>query len=162
MQSPRFSLDGCSFRLLVEEDSLELLEWRNNPDVYRFTRSGSPIGLEAHSKWMASRLEKLETDPIYILEKDVNLGMFRVDTSNEEKLAREISILVSANNLGVGIGSQMINLYLNSLPKNNYYEHFARVHQKNEKSLSFFSKHNFVHCRDENEFVLLKLLSLNE
>jgi L-amino acid N-acyltransferase YncA len=162
MQSPRFSLDGCNFRLLVEEDSLELLEWRNNPDVYRFTRSGNPITLEAHSKWMASRLERLATDPIYILEKDVNLGMFRVDTSNEDKLAREISILVSANHLGVGVGSQMINLYLNSLPKSNYYEYFARVHQKNEKSLSFFSKHNFVHSHNENEFVILKLMSLNE
>jgi L-amino acid N-acyltransferase YncA len=148
--------------MLEQEDSLELLEWRNNPDVYRFTESSNPISRETHSKWMASRLERLATDPIYILEKDVNLGMFRVDTSNEISFTREISILVSAKNTGVGVGSHMINLYLDSLPKNNYYEHFARVHQKNEKSLSFFAKHNFVHCRDENNFVLLKRLSLND
>lgn len=156
MQSSRIHLLNARFRLLRSDDALDILEWRNHPDIYRFTASGSPINLESHRRWVSTRLHNLAEEPIYILENCSKLGMFRVDNKSNSLNAREISILVSPNNLGSGIGSHMMNLYFSEYVSDSKYKYFARIHQDNIKSQRFFEKHNFFKFNKTNQFLLFQ------
>lgn len=140
------------FRLLKIEDAQEILDWRNIPEVFNFTSSGAPISFKDHSHWIELRIGKLSTEPIYILEKEFRLGMFRVDKVFNKQSAFEISILVSPNYLGSGIGSQMMELYFENHAPKSPVEYFAKIHRDNLKSQRFFEKHNFFKLSEENQF----------
>jgi L-amino acid N-acyltransferase YncA len=101
---------------------------------------------------MEMRLGKLSQEPIFVLEKDSRLGMFRVDSILGKQTALEISILVSPNNLGLGIGSEMMKLYFENHAPKSPIEYFARIHKDNLKSQRFFEKHDFFKLSEENHF----------
>jgi L-amino acid N-acyltransferase YncA len=144
------------------DDSAEILEWRNLPDVYRFTKSGLPISEVGHANWINERLNRIYTEPIYILESDVRLGMFRVDSLEEIDKAYEISILVSPNRLGEGIGSHMLETYFSNCAIDHSVEYFANVHRDNINSLRFFQKHRFQKINQEEQFIRLKRVELHD
>jgi len=154
MDWPHAPLIGSRFRLLRAEDSYEILKWRNNPEVFLFTASRAPISLENHEKWFKERLDKLSTEPIYILENESRLGLFRIDNMSMGSTCLEISILVSPENLGVGIGSYMMNLYFERHSRKGVEKYFARIHKENYRSKLFFKKHNFYVHSEDNNFVL--------
>ena len=156
MQLPSVPQLEPKFRLLKIEDAQEILDWRNIPEVYKFTTSGEPVSSENHSKWMDVRLGKLSEEPIYILEKDFNLGMFRVDKVLDEPITHEISILVSPKYLGTGIGSQMMDLYFGEFVNHLSGEYLARIHKDNIRSQNFFEKHRFVRITEENNFLVFR------
>ena len=156
MQSPSFHQLGSRFRLLKIEDAQEILSWRNIPEVFNFTSSGAPISIENHHKWLEVRLGKLSKEPIYILENEFRLGMFRVDEMFNKPTALEISILVSPSHLGSGVGSQMMELYFENYAVRSSVEYFAKIHRDNLKSQKFFEKHNFFKLSEENQFFLFQ------
>jgi L-amino acid N-acyltransferase YncA len=147
---------GSKFRLLKIEDAQEILDWRNVPEVFNFTSSGAPISSKKHSKWIEARLGKLSTEPIYVLEEDIRLGMFRVDKMLNKPTAVEISILVSPNHLGLGVGSQMMEIYFGNYAAKSSVEYFARIHRDNLKSQRFFEKHSFFKFSEESQFLLFQ------
>jgi RimJ/RimL family protein N-acetyltransferase len=152
VQLPSISQLGPKFRLLKIEDTQEILDWRNVPEVFKFTSSGAPISSESHRKWMEMRIGKLSQEPIFIMEKDLRLGMFRVDSIVNRPTSLEISILVSPNCFGLGIGSEMMKLYFENHAPKPPVEYFARIHRDNIKSQRFFEKHNFFKLSEENQF----------
>ena len=156
MKSSRIPLQEAKFRLLRTQDAQEILEWRNHPEIFMFTSSGKPISPENHNKWMETRLTKLSISPIYILENNLTLGMFRVDSIYSNSTAREISILVNPNSLGVGIGSHMMDLYFNDYVSDSRDKYFARIHKDNIKSQRFFEKHKFFKLNKVDQFLLFQ------
>jgi RimJ/RimL family protein N-acetyltransferase len=156
VQLPSTPQLGSKFRLLKIEDAQEILDWRNIPEIYKFTTSGAPVSSANHSKWMDVRLGKLSDEPIYILEKDFKLGMFRVDKVLDKPMAFEISILVSPKYLGSGIGSQMMELYFGEFVNHLSGEYLARIHKDNIRSQNFFRKHCFVRVAEEDNFLVFR------
>jgi len=110
---------------------------------------------------MATRLNRLAREPIFVLESDVRLGMFRIDEMQEFNNAREISIIVAPNNFGAGVGSHMIETYFAKFSSGSY-EYFARIHQHNQISLEFFKKHGFQPFSQINQFILHKRMVKND
>lgn len=156
MKSSRIPLQETKFRLLRTQDAQEILEWRNHPEIFMFTSSGKPVSPEHHNKWMETRLMKLSISPIYILENDLTLGMLRVDSIDSDSTVREISILVNPHNLGLGIGSHMMDLYFSNYASDSTDKYFAKIHKDNIKSQRFFEKHKFFQLNEANQFLLFQ------
>ena len=152
MQPPPISQLDSTFRLLKIEDAQEILNWRNVPEVFEFTSSGAPVSSQNHHKWMEVRLANLSEEPVFILEKVSRLGMFRVDRVLNNPTALEISILISPNCFGLGIGSEMMKLYFENHAPKSPVDYFARIHKDNLRSQKFFEKHNFFKLSEEAHF----------
>lgn len=68
------SVPGCRIRPMVDADLVQVLSWRNHPDIRRFMLTQHQISLEEHRRWFA----KASRDPLRTLliveEGDTPLG----------------------------------------------------------------------------------------
>ena len=100
---------GIFVRLAGETDKETLLVWRNNPIVARYSKTGSTITAEDHSKWFEGRQLTLNESPIFIFSQgQVPVGMTRLDLIEKEPLVFELSILVDDRFQNAGLGKQML------------------------------------------------------
>lgn len=86
-------------------DSRELFEWRNAPEVRRFSRNEAPIAREEHDRWLAAVL----ADPDRLLlvghEGATPVGVVRYDVSGDDA---EVSIHLAPGRGGRGAGSALL------------------------------------------------------
>ena len=88
--------------------------------------------------------------------------MFRVDKVLNESKTFEISILVSPNYLGSGIGSKMMELFFGEIVNHPSDEYLARIHKNNTRSQNFFMKHRFVEFTQEDNFLIFRREGAND
>jgi UDP-2,4-diacetamido-2,4,6-trideoxy-beta-L-altropyranose hydrolase len=100
-----FGLGTVELRLAREDDSADLLAWRNAPQVRAVSNSTEPISEEAHGKWFASVL----TNPYRRLlignraAKPVGVVRFDLDGTGAE-----VSIYLAPGAAGQGNGKALL------------------------------------------------------
>lgn len=133
-------------RLARESDKETLLNWRNNPNVMRFTRTRTAIPMGEHEIWFERRLKVLEQEPIWIFTRgEARIGMTRLDLIDPAEKGFEVSILVDDNYQNAGIGKKMLfqtcDFALDRLAA-KYIR--AEIHNENQASIKLFSKIGFT------------------
>ena len=84
-------------RYATMSDFDSLLNWRNDEKVRRFSKSSNRITKEVHLAWLKNRLERLEDEPLFILEIDGEpAGTARLDLYLENERFYEVSILIDS------------------------------------------------------------------
>lgn len=68
----------------------------------------------------------------------------------------KISILVSPDYVGSGIGSQMMQLNFDDFGNHSSEEYLARIHKDNIRSQKFFMKHHFVILNEDDNFLIFR------
>ncbi len=154
----RFSDSNLFMRLANESDSQQLLSWRNNPVVRKYSRNVQVISRETHDLWLKNKLgENHLESKIYIFSDSRNfIGMSRID-SLSVKLG-ELSILVDPLFHSKGYGSKILNLSIEvAFDLLKYSELAACIHRDNLASKALFSKYGFIKSHDEDLFEFFKL-----
>ena len=133
-------------RLARESDKEALLNWRNNPNVMRFTRTKTAIPMGEHEIWFERRLKMLEQEPIWIFtSREARIGMTRLDLIDPVEKEFEVSILVDENYQNAGFGKKMLfrtcDFALNQLVAKCIR---AEIHIENQASINLFSKLGFI------------------
>lgn len=145
-------LKDIQIRLVSENDSETLLNWRNLPEVRKWSRNSQEIDLTTHQEWLKNRLsDEASNNLFFIIENNkATVGMVRFDEIRFEEY--EISILVDPNYQNLGIAELGINLAVEHLLQIvGRAKIYAAIHFDNIASLKLFSKLNFqTTSKDEN------------
>ena len=145
-------LKDIQIRLVSENDSETLLNWRNLPEVRKWSRNSQEIDLTTHQEWLKNRLsDEASNNLFFIIENNkATVGMVRFDEIRFEEY--EISILVDPNYQNLGIAELAINLAVEHLLQIvGRAKIYAAIHFDNIASLKLFSKLNFqTTSKDEN------------
>ena len=137
------------------EDSLELLVWRNEPDVRIFSHNQSPISAETHANWLKKRLTLIQNEPFLAFSKSSEkIGFTRFDEGGSKNTYR-VAILINPTLRGKGYGKLILALSIqHCLAKNPDAIFQATIHKGNFASQDIFSKNGFRESKVEGDFIV--------
>jgi RimJ/RimL family protein N-acetyltransferase len=159
-------LDGAKkvhLRTVSETDSQTLFNWRNLPDVRKWSRNSQELDFVAHEDWFKKRIyADAESGPLFIVEvSGLPVGMVRLDLISERTY--EISIIVDPDYQRKGIAGSAINLAICELLQiENTFTLNAAIHMKNISSLKLFLKLGFQEFDADSDFLQLRRTFLAE
>lgn len=137
-----------------EQDSAQLLEWRNEPEVVTASLVSREVTSEEHERWLAARLSS-DDCALLIVELDGrSVGQVRLDRCGPERA--EVSIALTASARGAGIGQEVLREVVRRAPELiGAATVIARVKEDNERSLRAFAGAGFDRERVEDGVALL-------
>ncbi len=141
-------------------DADVLLEWRNQAEVRKFSRTQQFIPEDVHRGWLISRLRSLPSQPFWIFESAAEMfGMVRIDL-DEATERFKISIIIDPTCRGAGHGRNLLSLavseFLLIYPYTNLY---AEIHKANKISYKLFVSCQFQEVEEINDFLILKRIT---
>lgn len=134
-----------TLREATEADSMLLLEWRNSPEVRRWTFSPEPIPAEVHERWLAGVL-KDKRRSLLVAEADGEpVGVVRIDLGETEGEA-EIHVYIGPEHHGKGLGGRVIDAACSwARDTLGIRKVLARIMPGNAASVRAFEKAGFRH-----------------
>lgn len=87
------------------DDAEQLLVWRNDPDTRRWSRSSDTIDLDAHRRWLAGSLERVDRHLLVVSDDDGPVGTVRWD---RDCAGWEVSITVAPDRRGRGLAGPLL------------------------------------------------------
>ena len=139
------------------QDSQEMLKWRNEAEVRRFSHSKELIAEEDHNLWLKSRLILLPSEPFWVFENELGkIGFIRLDFDGKFNHFK-VSILLNPIFRGKGYGKVILNKSMKKSLEIKHVESFyAETHVDNQASKSLFLNNGFQELGNFNNFLLLK------
>jgi L-amino acid N-acyltransferase YncA len=123
-------------------DSLDILEWRNDPISCQMFVSNKKVTLEEHKKWIESSLSN-PLRKIYIgILKDEKVGICRFDIDSKLTSA-EVSINLNPTMRGKNLSYQLLSESIKTYKKTNQIRLTATIKKENKASLIIFQKCSF-------------------
>jgi RimJ/RimL family protein N-acetyltransferase len=144
MDIPHSDAPKIRMRIVTRHDSHQLLSWRNQIKVGKFSKDNKEISSEEHTLWFTTRLKEMDQlGPIFVFEiEELAIGMTRLDRKSEREV--EISILVSPTNQGKGVGKKMLDITIDyAFEVLKIPVVVAQIHLKNHTSLALFRRSGF-------------------
>jgi spore coat polysaccharide biosynthesis predicted glycosyltransferase SpsG/RimJ/RimL family protein N-acetyltransferase len=132
------------------EDSMLVLDLRNQQEA----KNAAQITTAEHESWYRNRLEYIHNQPFWIFgDSKKEIGYVRLENSSDFENSFELSIAISKDLIGQGIGTKILNQALNMLSVNFTSKRIiARINSKNDKSLKLFEKAGFNFLSGLNDF----------
>jgi spore coat polysaccharide biosynthesis protein SpsF (cytidylyltransferase family)/RimJ/RimL family protein N-acetyltransferase len=127
-----------------------LLEWRNDADSIRFSKSGIRVAPDQHERWLRARLECPCTRIWIATVGDLPVGTVRVDVSDGVGL---VSLAVAPPKRGRGYATLILEALQRALSADyQVRELTADVHRENPASQRVFASAGFRPADDEGCF----------
>jgi len=135
-----------------EEDSLDILNWRNDYDSYTMSLSNKKVDPKDHEKWFINSLK----DPnrkifIGIMEK-IKIGVCRFDYDKNQNFS-EVSINLNPDMRGKGLSYKLLNNSIEIYKKHNSSTLKAIINKRNIASIKLFEKCNFIKVNVNEKFL---------
>ena len=156
-------LSEFNIRLVKEDDSEDLYNWRNDKRVRVWCCGEKTIDFNDHEKWFRSKIESDKTK-IFIAENVIGekLGQVRFD---ETEKGTYISVNLNPDFLGKGIGAKLISSATNRYLRDfNTKKIYAEIKDDNISSIKAFEKagYKFLKEEDEKDNLKIKVFSYNK
>lgn len=125
-------------RAATVNDSAVLLEWRNDPSVYRWARQPEPVCRREHDRWLGNSLAN--PDRLLLIGElgDNPVGVVRLDRLPDRELTAEVSITVAPASHGRGVGRQLLAAAARRWEVAGGRLLIANVHEQNDGSARLF------------------------
>lgn len=132
-------------RPATRSDSELILTWRNSPSARKVSQSANELSEAEHAIWFGSRIDRVSTEPFWIMSKGgTDVGFVRLDFSDIKRDSFAVSIFVDPEFRSEGIGKQMLELALNSVPvKHGILQYRAVIKRDNLGSIKLFEGFGF-------------------
>ena len=152
-----------SIRIATISDGELLLNWRNHPDVRKFSKSSGQIHEAEHISWLEIRLAKTQSEPLFIFISDSQAaGTARLDKILDTENCLEVSILIDPDFQGLGKSKILLDLVCNYVVENlGPYKVIAHVHHENIKSISLFQAAGFTYLSRASNFLEFQKTLIN-
>ena len=128
-------------REVKSSDEYGLLELRNNPDIYKWFFSKSPVETADHKKWMETRLKLFKEITLVAESRDSVIGTAYL--SSIVNGVAEVSIRVQKASAGHGVGRLLLQELIKQAKDSKLSTLYARVHKDNFDSIRFFERTDF-------------------
>lgn len=130
-------------RKVTKEDCDLLLQWRNNPEVYKYALNPNPVNRDEHVQWFERQLISNRCFFYIGMIDGVTCGSVRYQL-NEKLDEAEVSISVAPEFWGKGIAFEMMALAeLNLKAESSVKIIHATVLNENVSSMKLFQKSQF-------------------
>ena len=133
--------DGITFRCARSDDSVRVLNWRNDPDAVRWSETHHPVDIDCHNQWFPGVIQnpghrlliaQFDGEPVGYLRLDIADGSGRV------------SIAVDSQHRGQGLGTSMLQRLVAELAHDVQIRDLtALVHRDNASSIRAFQRAGF-------------------
>ena len=131
-------------RKICEDDKDILLEWRNNPEVYRFALNPAPVSKENHDIWFMKALNNPDLFFYMGLVDGKKCGSVRYDLL-QNKTEAEVSISLAPEFWGKGVAFELMQLGEVLLKKESLVKIVhATVLNENKASMKLFERSSFA------------------
>jgi len=146
----RALLGAClAFRAADAADEGLTLEWRNHPEVRRFSGDGSPIAHDDHHRWFGRVIADPDRALLIAQHEGRPLAVVRFDDLGTGE--PEISIYVDPARHGGGWGTEVLVAAASWLQERHEIRRIrARIHADNSASQRAFGAAGFVRTATEN------------
>jgi len=136
------------------EDSIHVLNLRNQRESIAASRNPSEITITEHVSWYKNRLQFTQTQPFWIFRDSKNvIGYVRLENSSDFENCFEISISINKDFHNKGVGTKILNQALNMLSINFASKRIiARIKLNNTNSIKLFKKVGFTYYAVDNGF----------
>jgi spore coat polysaccharide biosynthesis predicted glycosyltransferase SpsG/RimJ/RimL family protein N-acetyltransferase len=136
------------------EDSMLVLNLRNQRESTVASRNSSQITKKEHESWYKNRVKFIRTQPFWIFEDSKKeIGYVRLEESSDSKNSFEISICLHEDLHGQGIGLKLLNQALNMLSINFASKRIvACIKSVNTRSIKIFKKAGFSLFETDGDF----------
>jgi L-amino acid N-acyltransferase YncA len=127
-------------------DELPLLFWRDSPSDRKYQLSGNLIDESSHREWFRKRITIKDANPFWAYEQnDMTIGFFRAEINKVSPKEFQVSILVSPNYRGKGLGYEILADAIESM-RHLFPKHalLATIHRENIPSLTMFLRAGFL------------------
>ncbi len=142
-------------RFAKSEDSLSILNWRNNKLTREMSLNGRATNFDEHSNWFNESLEN-KARTLYIGELNFEkIGICRFDF-NEKDLCSEVSININPEMRSLGLGKRFLFQCIQDYLYLNEHNLSAKIKSKNKASLKIFDDVGFKKYSIINDIVYLK------
>jgi len=139
---------NITIRELKSDDYLDLLEIRNHPGNYQWFFSQRPVGFQEHVDWVESRIKTHAKFTLVALLNEKVIGTCYLRDPNDT--VPEVSINVSPDFKGVGVGSSLLNEIIDRAKEANINALAARIMSNNLDSIGFFRSNGFVELKKQS------------
>ena len=128
-------------REMKSSDEFGLLQLRNNPDIYKWFLSKSPVEATEHKNWMETRLKSFKQITLVAESSDSVIGTAYLSGLVNRKA--EVSIRVEKALSGHGVGKLLLQKLIEQAKDLELSTLYARVHANNLDSIRFFENADF-------------------
>lgn len=149
-------------RSATRGDSEIILTWRNSPSARKVSQSVNELSEAEHAIWFESRIDRVSSEPFWIMSMGrTDVGFVRLDFSDTKRDSFAVSIFVDPEFRAGGIGKQMLELALNSVPvKHGISQYRAVIKRDNLGSIKLFEGFGFeLFMRIDDQFDEYRMLS---
>ena len=132
-------------------------EWRNDPLTIRMSSKNKRVSWQQHNKWYEKKIIDKASN-IYMAKKNNSyLGVVRYEQIPSNKSIYEISINISPEQRGKGIGRLVLQKSINCFLKDESCCNLikAKVKKENIPSIKTFLKCGFEFFEENNEIITL-------
>ncbi len=141
---------------MTEKEAAYVVEWRSDPDVYRYFMSPHEITIEEHLNWFKNRYisDQNRFDWVAFSIDNVPIGVFGAKRDDEKSETAEISYILSPKEYGKGFASEAVERIIQFCKENwNCSTVIADIHKDNDNSIRFIEQLGFSRESAEGVFI---------
>lgn len=146
---------NASIRIAIISDAEMLLNWRNDQNVRKFSKSTRQISQTEHETWLKDRLKRVSNEPLFIFIIEGALaGTARLDSLQGLEKIFEVSILIDPKYQGFGYARILLDQVCEyAIRKLQAEMIFATIHNDNTKSIRLFQSAGFKYLNHDGNFI---------
>lgn len=151
----KYQTERLILRGINESDATEIVEWRSDPEVYKYFKSPHKITIQEHFKWF-NNCYLINEDRMdwMCIEKGTGkkIGVFGVVIAEHTV---ELNYLLAPDAQHKGYATEAIKaIILHAKEKWPTKKMIAEIHKNNEASFRLIEKQGFQYCSSDGSFVI--------
>lgn len=132
-------LSVTKLKIATPKDKAIVFTWQSDKNIRKYFKHPATPTWDEHCAWFDSNLSDTKSTLYLIYHDGTAVGTLRLDEKNPDEY--EVSILLTENAQGKGIGSMALN-EIHNIKKHGLF--FADIHSDNINSQKLFKKAGFV------------------
>ena len=146
-------------RLAKKQDCEVIGKWRNDNTTRKYSFNTEFIPYEKHKAWFENVLRDENRKILMVEEEGNTVGVIRLDINPKNRIA-EINISIPRPKRGKGLGLLGIkNTCRYAFESLNVKEIIAKIKKENIASIKMFSRAGFDVVVEENNVIIMRLIS---
>ena len=157
VKAPELFTERLRLSDMTEEDAPFVVEWRSDPDVYRFFVSPHKITLEEHLNWFRTRyrFDNDRYDWVAFSKENEPVGIFGARREDEHSETAEVSYILSPKHYGKGYAGEAVERIIAFCREQwECVTVIAEIHKNNIRSLGFIKRLGFELQSENGDFVI--------
>ena len=144
IKAPNLITDRLIIRDIAIQDTELIVQWRSDPDIYKYFLDPHPLSEEEHLKWYYNKyIFSSDRFDFIAIRKDTEkaIGVFGIKRRDRDSRQAEVSYILAPEEQGKGYATEAVLELLNYIKTEWKCEKAAAViHRYNQDSIQFAEK----------------------